>query len=775
MANLLENESLEPQPIKANSVEAFRPAFFRKEVIMRWPKLIYTTLAIFFSVLLSYVIVSSLVDDERARLVYSDVITPVSAILVCGAIYYAVRKTRFDRGFQRAWWIILAATVMNALGEITWMTLELMLPGQLFPSIADFFYLAYYPIMMLGVFLMPRPKLSRTEKIKSIFDIGIITLGAWLVYWNFLIGPILFSSGKDVPWFYTAISVAYPIFDLALLWMLFGALVQLLGRYNRWPVALLALGIFSQVLSDSVYSYQAITETYASGGLLDAGWLFAYGCIGLAGIVQGVAPTPGREFDDTEAMQGRLGDVQIYLPYIWLGTGYFTLLWSFNHTMPMSTLELALGMGGMIGLVVARQAMTFTENNRLTRRLQEQLVKRKRMARKLKYQKELFEKLVEVARVTTSSPSLGECLKNVMRVSLEITKAERGSLFVFDDFGEVTNCILARGNSVKEGMIYVKQVMDEGLAGWVYRRQKPALIPDVEQDVRWLRLDNPPYEIRSVLAVPICLANRTLGVLTMHHPQVNFFTQEQLQFILAAVQQMALALNNAQVLEEQLRLGWELKVARDQADDLLLNILPSPIAGRLKAGEKVIADSIPEVSVLFADLVDFTPFAGAVVPAELVTTLNLIFSRFDDLVEKHKAEKIKTSGDAYMVVGGLNQLQEGHAQAVADTALEMLQVVEELRASHGIAFQLRAGIHTGPVVAGVIGKKKFSYDLWGDTVNIASRMESLGVTGAIQVTQAVYDLLREGYEFEERGMINVKGKGDMRTYLLVGRKERVEV
>ena len=779
MAHILEDEPGEPPAFETAAVRGFWPRFLRKDRIFRWPKLVYLTLALSFGVLASYFIVSSSVQDEWLRLVFSDILSPVVLLLACGGLYYAVRRTAGDPALQRAWWVILAALAATTLGEVIWSIQEIVLKDPAFPSPADLFYLAFYLLMIAGVLWLPRPQLSRNEKTKSIFDMGIILLGAGLVYWNFLIGPILLTSGANTPWLSTLVSAAYPIFDLVLLWVLFGALAQLLGRYNRWPVTLLGLGVFSQVLSDSIYSFQAILDTYTSGGLLDAGWLLAYCFIGLAGVVQGLSPASDRALDDAWAGQSKLGDVQIYLPYLWLVASYFTLLWSFEHVLPMSTLEMALGAGVMIVLVLARQIITFAENIRLTRRLQIQLLKRKRIASKLKVQKEKFEKLVDVARVTTSSPSLSECLQNVMGVSVEITQAERGSLFIFDEAGEATHCILARGASIKEEMIFVQRVMEKGLAGWVYRTQQPALIPDVEQDERWLRLDSAPYEIRSVLSAPICLGKKTLGVLTLHHPQPDYFTEDQLQFLLAAAQQMALALNNAQILEEQLRLGAALKTARDAADQLLLNILPGPVAGRLKAGETVIADSFPEVSVLFADLVDFTPFAGTVAPAQLVNTLNLVFSRFDDLVEKHGVEKIKTSGDAYMVVGGLNLPggagggaeggAAGHALAVADMALEMLQVVEALKENSQMTFELRVGIHSGPVVAGVIGKKKFSYDLWGDTVNIASRMESQGVTGAIQVTQAVYDLLGEAYQCEPRGPISVKGKGDMPTYLLLGR------
>jgi PAS domain S-box-containing protein len=213
-----------------------------------------------------------------------------------------------------------------------------------------------------------------------------------------------------------------------------------------------------------------------------------------------------------------------------------------------------------------------------------------------------------------------------------------------------------------------------------------------------------------------------------------------------------------------------LRYQQEQADQLLLNILPQPIAERLKRYPSIIADTFDAVSVLFADIVGFTEFSARTSPAELVIVLNLIFSKFDQLAERHGLEKIKTIGDAYMVVAGLPTPRPDHAIAIADMALDMQAEMVKIGEQTGEAFKLRIGINSGPVTAGVIGIKKFFYDLWGDTVNVASRMESQGVDGAIQVTAATYELLGDKYLFEERGVICVKGKGDMSAYLLTGRQ-----
>ncbi len=218
---------------------------------------------------------------------------------------------------------------------------------------------------------------------------------------------------------------------------------------------------------------------------------------------------------------------------------------------------------------------------------------------------------------------------------------------------------------------------------------------------------------------------------------------------------------------------WEeaLRYQQECTEELLLNILPSPIAQRLKLAESTIADSFADVTVLFADLVNFTEFSAQIPPPQLVELLNKIFSKFDQLAEKHGLEKIKTIGDAYMVVGGLPTPRPDHAEAIAEMALDMQREITRFVGIDGEPFQVRIGINTGPVVAGVIGTKKFTYDLWGDTVNVASRMESHGVAGRIQVTAATYECLKDKYLFVQRGATAIKGKGEMMTYWLIGRKD----
>ena len=207
---------------------------------------------------------------------------------------------------------------------------------------------------------------------------------------------------------------------------------------------------------------------------------------------------------------------------------------------------------------------------------------------------------------------------------------------------------------------------------------------------------------------------------------------------------------------------------QERSERLLLNILPGPIAERLKAGEPIIADAFDEVTVAFADLVGFTPLAAQMRPDDLVRLLNDAFSSFDDLADRYAVEKIKTIGDAYMIAAGIPIPRPDHRVAVAEMALAMRDKIGELATQTSLNLDIRIGVDSGPVVAGVIGRRKFAYDLWGDIVNTASRMESHGIPGGIQFTERARRGLDDLFEFESRGEIEVKGKGLVHTWLLVG-------
>jgi len=211
-----------------------------------------------------------------------------------------------------------------------------------------------------------------------------------------------------------------------------------------------------------------------------------------------------------------------------------------------------------------------------------------------------------------------------------------------------------------------------------------------------------------------------------------------------------------------------LRSAQERAENLLLDILPRSIAERLKSRPQTIADQFQTTSILFADVVDFTPRTEHLPPAEVVGMLDDLFCHFDTLAERHGLEKIKTIGDCYMVAAGVPNPRPDHARALALMALDMLEAVNSKDGVGHLGLELRVGINSGPVVAGVIGRKRFLYDLWGDAVNTASRMEAHGTPGRIQMTRSTYELLKDEFLCEPRGTVTVKGKGDMETWYLVG-------
>ena len=246
-------------------------------------------------------------------------------------------------------------------------------------------------------------------------------------------------------------------------------------------------------------------------------------------------------------------------------------------------------------------------------------------------------------------------------------------------------------------------------------------------------------------------------------------------FLLKPVNQVLLKarLNNAlekkYFRDKEYQYQEKIKMEQEKSESLLLNILPSSIAKRLKKGETLIADDINNATVLFADLSGFTTLSSSMSAKDLVMLLNTIFSVFDELLIKHSLEKIKTIGDNYMLAGGIPMPTKNHAVSVASMALDMLGALPMINKDTNNSFQIRIGINSGPVSAGVIGKKKFIYDLWGDTVNVASRMESTGINDKIHVSEATYKILQHVYTFEKCPKKDIPGKGIMQTYFLTGK------
>jgi class 3 adenylate cyclase/putative methionine-R-sulfoxide reductase with GAF domain len=318
-----------------------------------------------------------------------------------------------------------------------------------------------------------------------------------------------------------------------------------------------------------------------------------------------------------------------------------------------------------------------------------------------------------------------------------------------------------------------------GIAGTVALTGMAELISDTRKDPRYIQDDQ---QRLSELTLPIFCQDTVIGVLDSEHSQVGFFTEEHLNILTTVTSMMAARVVRAQ-LDAQLRDAnrllearitertRELSEATHRSDRLLRNILPHSIVERLKRGEHAIAERFDDVTVLFADLVDFTRWSSLLPPEHVVEVLGQVFTEFDALTERYGLEKIKTIGDSYMVVAGLPAPRADHREVMALMALAIVDAIRRLNRVLGTSLDVRIGMHSGPVVAGIIGTHKFAYDLWGDTVNMASRLESHGVAGRIHVCEATWLALRDRFTFEPRGEIEVKSIGRVKTWLLKGVRE----
>lgn len=295
--------------------------------------------------------------------------------------------------------------------------------------------------------------------------------------------------------------------------------------------------------------------------------------------------------------------------------------------------------------------------------------------------------------------------------------------------------------------------------------------------------EHPCYKtanLQSYLGTPIWVNGEIYGTLNFSSQEIRVqkFEVQEKEIIELMAQSLGKAIAADQIEAQRQTAVKALRIEQQKSENLLLNILPQKIAKRLKQAPESIAEQFDEATILFADIVGFTQLSTLVKPLELVSFLNQIFSAFDNLALKLGVEKIKTVGDAYMLAGGIPAQREDHVEAIADAALTMQNTIKgfqlsltELEEKYDRQFQIRIGIHTGSVVAGVLGTSKFSYDLWGDTVNVASRMESTGEPGKIQVTEIVYEKLGDRYLLEKRGPVEIKGKGKMVTYWLLGKRK----
>ena len=354
---------------------------------------------------------------------------------------------------------------------------------------------------------------------------------------------------------------------------------------------------------------------------------------------------------------------------------------------------------------------------------------------------------------------------------LKRTRLEQGSLLVVDD-NELNRDMLSRRLELQG---YRVTLAENGLEALHRLQMDPfdlvlldIMMPEMDGFEVLKRIKADPA-LRHVPVIMLSALDDMESVVRCIEMGAEDYLQKPFDPVLLRAR-IGASLEKKRLRDQEQAYLWAIEQEQERSQRLLLNVLPARIAERLKQKEGIIADGFMEATVLFADIVGFTEWAARLPPLALVASLNEVFSTFDRLAERHGLEKIKMIGDAYMAVAGVPAPRADHVEAVADMALDMQREIAELNIAGSGPIRMRAGIHFGPVVAGVIGIKKFAYDLWGDTVNTASRMESHAPDGCIQVTTATYERLRNRYLFEERGSIAVKGKGRLMTYLLVGKR-----
>ena len=381
-----------------------------------------------------------------------------------------------------------------------------------------------------------------------------------------------------------------------------------------------------------------------------------------------------------------------------------------------------------------------------------------------------------IARLLSEATSIAQATATILPALCQVLDWDLVELWMFEEHQDiemkpfrVQRCIEAWSKSslsLQQFVAFAQKTtlaMGIGLPGRVWATGEPQWITTVDAMGALRSPIAARAGLRAGCGFPVQSSGEVLGVIT-------FFSRELKEPAQDLQQTMTVIGSQLGQFIQRKRTEAALHTQQEQTERLLLNVLPKPIAERLKQSSATIADSFAEATVLFADLVNFTQVAASLSPIALVTLLNQIFSTFDRLSEYYCLEKIKTIGDAYMVVGGVPTPRVDHAHAIAAMALDMQAELAQFRLPNGSALTMRIGIHSGPVIAGVIGIKKFIYDLWGDTVNLASRMETQGVAGHIQVTATTYTYLHDQYALKYRGCIPIKGKGKMHTYFLLGRK-----
>ncbi len=379
-------------------------------------------------------------------------------------------------------------------------------------------------------------------------------------------------------------------------------------------------------------------------------------------------------------------------------------------------------------------------------------------------------RLLEITDRINPGVLLDEAFRQIDEACRKLIPYERIEFALLDDRGEKLECrwecpapaepAEAPRYSEKIGLVGgLREALESGEPRFIDDLQTatPATLPAA---LRLAAAEN----MRSAMICPLSVPGKPVGFAFLFSRQPGAFESQHVEILRRIAGGLSSAIAKGKLYEMVIQ-------AQLDSERLLRNVLPEPIVKRLKAGEQVIADGIPEATVVFVDIVNFVHLSSSMSPSAVIIVLNRIFSAFDALCEQYGVEKIKTIGDAYMLATGVPNPLKDHVVVAARIALDMQELARRLGTREEQSLNFRIGIHTGPVVAGVIGTRKFSYDIWGDTVNLASRMEANGVPGRIHVTRAVYEKLKDDFELEARGFIPVKGLGEVETFFLNGPKQ----
>ncbi|HSD61048.1 MAG TPA: adenylate/guanylate cyclase domain-containing protein [Burkholderiales bacterium] len=382
--------------------------------------------------------------------------------------------------------------------------------------------------------------------------------------------------------------------------------------------------------------------------------------------------------------------------------------------------------------------------------------------------REMGEQL-KAARSVNPEQLLDEILDQLFESFREVIPYNRVGFALLEDGGRLLRARWARSDA---GGMQLEPGYSAPMAGTTLQvlleKESPRLLDDLEAYVAAHPGSDSTRRLvaegmRSSLSCPLVATGRPVGFMFFSSVRPGAYLARHAELFQGVASELAALLEKGILYQQLLD-------AQERSERLLLNVMPASIAQRLKAGEKTIADIFPEATVLFADIAGFTQLSARMTPHALVTVLNRIFSAFDRLCQSYGVEKIKTIGDAIMVAAGLPSPRPDHVSITAAFALDLMAIAGTIATREERHIKLRIGVHAGPVIAGVIGTNRFSYDLWGDTVNIASRMESQGVPGRIQVSEVVYQRLKDEFVFEPRGTLQIRGIGELQTYFLVARK-----